>query len=43
MPLGSQIGCTILTQEFGLIRVVAPGARKNSKLGGRSGLFVMSY
>lgn len=34
---------TILTQEYGLIRVVAPGARKqNSKLGGRSGLFVVN-
>ena len=34
---------TILTQEFGLIRAVAPGARKqNSKLGGRSGLFVVN-
>ena len=34
---------TILTREFGLIRVVAPGARKHlSKLGGRSGLFVVN-
>ncbi|AOX04556.1 DNA repair protein RecO [Moorena producens PAL-8-15-08-1] len=34
---------TILTREFGLIRVVAPGARKQkSKLGGRSGLFVVN-
>lgn len=34
---------TILTQEYGLIRAVAPGARKhNSKLGGRSGLFVVN-
>lgn len=34
---------TILTQEFGLIRVVAPGARKhNSSLGGRSGMFVVN-
>ncbi|NEP48828.1 MAG: DNA repair protein RecO [Moorea sp. SIO3C2] len=34
---------TILTREFGLIRVVAPGARKQkSKLGGRSGLFVIN-
>ncbi len=34
---------TILTREFGLIRVVAPGARKhNSSLGGRSGVFVVN-
>ncbi|MEA5616556.1 DNA repair protein RecO [Cronbergia sp. UHCC 0137] len=34
---------TILTQELGLIRVVAPGARKqNSTLGGRSGVFVVN-
>ncbi|NEO80264.1 DNA repair protein RecO [Moorena sp. SIO4G3] len=34
---------TILTRELGLIRVVAPGARKQkSKLGGRSGLFVVN-
>ncbi|MBD2388252.1 DNA repair protein RecO [Cylindrospermum sp. FACHB-282] len=34
---------TILTQEFGLIRAVAPGARKhNSTLGGRSGMFVVN-
>jgi DNA repair protein RecO (recombination protein O) len=34
---------TILTQEFGLIRAVAPGSRKhNSSLGGRSGLFVVN-
>ncbi|HCF26463.1 MAG TPA: DNA repair protein RecO [Cyanobacteria bacterium UBA11049] len=44
MPLGeSDRLLTILTQEFGLIRAVAPGARKhNSKLGGRSGLFVVN-
>lgn len=44
MPLGeSDRLLTILTQEFGLIRVVAPAARKqNSKLGGRSGLFVVN-
>lgn len=44
MPLGeSDRLLTILTPEFGLIRVVAPGARKqNSKLGGRSGLFVVN-
>jgi DNA repair protein RecO (recombination protein O) len=34
---------TILTQEVGLIRVVAPGARKHkSSLGGRSGTFVVN-
>lgn len=34
---------TILTQEFGLIRAVAPGSRKhNSSLGGRSGMFVVN-
>ena len=34
---------TILTQEQGLIRAIAPGARKhNSRLGGRSGLFVVN-
>jgi DNA repair protein RecO (recombination protein O) len=34
---------TILTQEVGLIRAVAPGARKhNSSLGGRSGMFVVN-
>jgi DNA repair protein RecO (recombination protein O) len=34
---------TILTQEFGLIRAVAPGARKhNSSLGGRSGMFIVN-
>ncbi|MEH2387514.1 MAG: DNA repair protein RecO [Nostoc sp.] len=34
---------TILTREFGLIRAVAPGARKhNSSLGGRSGMFVVN-
>ena len=44
MPLGeSDRLLTILTQEYGLIRLVAPGARKqNSKLGGRSGLFVVN-
>lgn len=44
MPLGeSDRLITILTQEYGLIRAVAPGARKhNSKLGGRSGLFVVN-
>ncbi|WP_193198900.1 DNA repair protein RecO [Nostoc sp. MG11] len=34
---------TILTREFGLIRAVAPGARKhNSSLGGRSEMFVVN-
>jgi DNA repair protein RecO (recombination protein O) len=34
---------TVLTREFGIIRAIAPGARKhNSKLGGRSGLFVVN-
>ncbi len=34
---------TILTPEFGLIRAVAPGARKhNSSLGGRSSMFVVN-
>lgn len=44
MPLGEADKLvTILTSEFGLIRAVAPGARKqNSKLGGRSGLFVVN-
>ncbi|NEQ22328.1 MAG: DNA repair protein RecO [Microcoleus sp. SIO2G3] len=44
MPLGEADRLvTVLTPEFGLIRVVAPGARKqNSKLGGRSGLFVVN-
>lgn len=44
MPLGEADRLvTILTREFGLIRVVAPGARKqNSKLGGRSSLFVVN-
>ncbi len=44
MPLGEADRLvTILTREFGLLRVVAPGARKqNSKLAGRSGLFVIN-
>jgi DNA repair protein RecO (recombination protein O) len=34
---------TVLTREFGLIRAVAPGARKHSSsLGGRSGMFVVN-
>ncbi|MGB3308822.1 MAG: DNA repair protein RecO [Nodosilinea sp.] len=44
MPLGE---CdrllTILTPDLGLVRAVAPGARKHqSRLGGRSGLFVIN-
>lgn len=44
MPLGEQDKLlTILTKEKGLIRVVAPGARKyGSKLGGRAELFVVN-
>jgi DNA repair protein RecO (recombination protein O) len=44
MPLGEADRLvTILTREFGLVRAVAPGARKqNSKLGGRSALFVVN-
>ncbi|OBQ42040.1 MAG: DNA repair protein RecO [Anabaena sp. MDT14b] len=43
-PLGeSDKIVTILTQEFGLIRAVATGARKqNSSLGGRMGMFVIN-
>lgn len=34
---------TLLTPEYGIIRVVAPGARKHqSKLGARSGVFVVN-
>ncbi|HEY9668152.1 MAG TPA: DNA repair protein RecO [Coleofasciculaceae cyanobacterium] len=44
MPLGEADKLvTILTREYGLVRAVAPGARKqNSKLGGRSDLFVVN-
>jgi len=44
MPLGeSDRLLTILTREYGLIRAVAPGARKHrSRLGGRSELFVVN-
>lgn len=44
IPLGeSDRLLTILTQEYGLIRVVAPGVRsQRSKLGGRSELFVVN-
>jgi DNA repair protein RecO (recombination protein O) len=43
-PLGeSDRLLTILTDEYGLIRVVAPGSRKHkSSLGGRSSLFVVN-
>jgi DNA repair protein RecO (recombination protein O) len=43
-PLGeSDRLLTILTEEHGLIRAVAPGSRKHrSSLGGRSGLFVVN-
>ncbi|TVQ16409.1 MAG: DNA repair protein RecO [Leptolyngbya sp. DLM2.Bin15] len=45
MPLGeSDRLLTLLTREQGLMRVVAPGARKHySKLGGRSELFVVNH
>lgn len=34
---------TVLTKEYGLVRAIAPGARKHkSKLAGRSGLFVVN-
>ncbi|MBD2462613.1 DNA repair protein RecO [Oscillatoria sp. FACHB-1407] len=44
IPLGeSDRLLTVLTREFGLIRLVAPGARKHqSSLRGRSGLFVVN-
>ncbi len=44
MPLGEADRIiTILSPEAGLLRLTAPGARKsNSKLGGRSGLFVVN-
>ncbi len=44
MPLGeADRVLTILTKEHGLVRAVAMGARKqNSKLSGRSGLFVVN-
>lgn len=45
MPMGEADRLvTILTPELGLMRVVAPGSRKHhSKLGGRSGLFVVNH
>lgn len=44
MPMGeSDRLLTILTREFGLVRVIAMGSRKhNSRLGGRSELFVVN-
>ena len=34
---------TVLTKEYGLMRAIAPGSRKHkSRLGGRSGLFVVN-
>ena len=44
MPMGeSDRLVTVLTQEYGLIRAIAPGARKHkSRLGGRSGMFVVN-
>jgi DNA repair protein RecO (recombination protein O) len=44
LPMGeSDRLLTILTREFGLVRAVAMGSRKhNSRLGGRSGLFVVN-
>jgi DNA repair protein RecO (recombination protein O) len=44
MPLGeSDRLLTILTPEYGLIRAVAPGARKpRSQIGGRAALFVVN-
>lgn len=45
MPIGeSDRLLTVLTREFGLVRAVAPGARKHdSSLRGRSGLFVVNH
>ncbi|MEL6260135.1 MAG: DNA repair protein RecO [Cyanobacteria bacterium J06626_6] len=44
MPMGeSDRLVTVLTKEYGLVRAIAPGARKHkSKLAGRSGLFVVN-
>lgn len=44
MPMGEADRLvTILTKEYGLIRAIAPGARKHkSRLAGRSGLFVIN-
>jgi DNA repair protein RecO (recombination protein O) len=45
MPIGENDRLlTILTSEYGLIRAIAPGARKpKSSLGGRSALFVVNH
>lgn len=44
MPMGETDRLvTVLTKEHGLIRAIAPGARKHkSRLGGRSGMFVVN-
>ncbi len=44
MPMGeSDRLVTVLTKEYGLVRAIAPGARKHkSRLAGRSGLFVVN-
>ena len=44
MPMGeSDRLLTVLTREYGLVQVLAMGARKhNSSLAGRSGLFVVN-
>ena len=44
MPMGEADRLvTVLTKEYGLIRAIAPGARKHkSRLAGRSGLFVIN-
>ncbi|MBE9062914.1 DNA repair protein RecO [cf. Phormidesmis sp. LEGE 11477] len=44
MPMGEADRLvTVLTKEYGLVRAIAPGARKHkSKLAGRSGLFVVN-
>ena len=44
MPMGEADRLvTVLTKEYGLVRAIAPGARKHkSKLAGRSGLFVIN-
>ena len=44
MPMGEADRLvTILTKEYGLVRAIAPGARKHkSRLAGRSGLFVVN-
>ncbi|MGD1896160.1 MAG: DNA repair protein RecO [Phormidesmis sp.] len=44
MPMGeSDRLVTVLTKEHGLVRAIAPGARKHkSRLGGRSGMFVVN-